>query len=262
MNNLKKFEITRKSLTEFQKKLPKFEEDARKKREKKGVTSKVYSKSFNKVLELMSLSINKKYDIIAFDSKVFGSYRQIIWLNYRRRINIVPVCFLIQMYVECLQTSGVKDFMDVDIPFTLRSFWSMERAISLYKRLMELHIYQETTIQRLINYNSKDKEKVTELRKLLKEVEQLQLYPYVNGKMEIRLVDRNMSFFINTRNVKLDVVPLCKLMVAHYVCFMKKLSSFEKIYITNELERVMLVKMKDMYTSFMDDYFAQKLPIC
>ena len=60
----------------------------------------------------------------------FGDYVEVMFKK-RRRLNVVPMCFLVQLYNEQVSTKGEEAGGNLAVPFELRSFWKMQRAKEL-----------------------------------------------------------------------------------------------------------------------------------
>lgn len=185
----------------------------------------------------------------------FGDYVEVMFKK-RRRLNVVPMCFLVQLYNEQVSASGEEEDDNLAIPFDLRSFWKMQRAKELVGDLLKMMLEQKLLLQ-----NLKDKciseEQSRQIEEAMEMVDSLKILPPENGKIEICFLES--KFRINTKNVKLDIVPLCKLLVQYYtqftICMNKTCETFEELRDKQEIYHVegkMQIFMETYFTSGID----------
>lgn len=255
MNNVKKFEETQKALLKFQEQTSYLEELAQKKMEEKGVRSKAYFEAFLRALQTKELTIDKKNKLVIFQSTTLGDYRQLIWKS-KRRLYVVKLCFLFQLYKENLEVRENQDINQFDIPFTLRGFWQMNDAVNLLNDMMSVQIDAAELVERQIRENKKDKRRVKELKKILQVIESLEISVINNSEKQMYQVQfEGKVFNVNRKNRKLDIVPLCKMLTSYYVRIIDYIEDYKKLLgITEDKEDI--CKIKDSYKKFMDKKFA------
>lgn len=258
MNNIAKFEVTQKALQNFQNQLGNLEEKVQKKIEEEGAMSKEYFKAFLEALRSKELSINKQYKIINFDSDTLGSYTQLIWKS-KRRMYVIPICFLFQLYKANLEVREILDESEINIPFDLKGFWKMENAINLVNALMTVQIDAATLIQKQIVENKKDKRRVKELKKILEVIESLEIFVTNNEKKQLyEICFEEELVKVNKKNRKLDMVPLCKMLTIYYVKIIDYIEDYRKsLPVTEDVEDI--CKIKDSYKELMEKYFTIRM---
>lgn len=159
----------------------------------------------------------------------FGDYVEVMFKK-RRRLNIVPLCFLVQLYNEQVKMCGEAVEDELVIPFELRSFWKMRRAKELVGDLLKVILEQKMLLQNLED-RCISEEQSRQIEEAMGVVDSLKVLPPEKGKVEIRFLES--KFRVNTKNVKLDIVPLCKLLVQYYaqftICMDKTCEAFENL---------------------------------
>lgn len=256
MNNMAKFNETQKALKNFQKQISYLEEKAQEKLEKEGAFSKKYLNAFLEALQTKELTINEKDKIVNFDSITLGSYTQFIWKN-KIGMYVVPLCFLFQLYKENLE---VKEILDdkgkIDIPFTLKGFWQMDKAVKLLNDIMTVQIDAAQLVEKQIRENKKDKRKVKDLKKILQVIESLEIFVINNPKKRLYQVKFEEHLFnVNRKNRKLDVVPLCKMLTSYYVRIIDYIEDYKKL-LGNAENKEDICKIQDSYKKLMEKYFT------
>ena len=253
MNNAKKFNLTVEAVSELQKQILAFQEEANKLKGD-GEGSYKYLNAISKVLSTSSLSIDMKKGIISINIKGIY-YAQPIYLK-RRRINAVPSCFLIQLYKEVLKEEKLRKEELVDIPFELKGFWKIEKALEFFEELNGRKLFWIRDIQRITNYKRENKEKVDEaLNGLSEAIETFEILPSKKGCIEIKMNDE--SFNVRTRNMKLNIVPLCKVIVTYYVTIINQIEECKNVgakYKYIDVNRVIMNIMND-FDMLVDKYF-------
>lgn len=254
MNNVKKFEETKNALNNFQEQIVYLQQEAQRKLEDEGFRSRAYLQAFLKALQTKELSINIRKGIVIFQSTTLGCYIQPIWKK-KRRINVVPLCFLFQLYKEDLEVKETLSDIKIDIPFTLRGFWEMKKADKLLNDLIELQIQTSELIAKQSKLNKNDEKRIKALNKILEVVESLEIF----AKNSIYKVNfEQKEFKINKKNWKLDIVPLCKILATYYVRIMNYLEDYEQLLKPSESRRD-IEKIKENFRKVMDKYFTMNI---
>lgn len=256
MNNVAKFGCTGEEVRKLQGQLPKLKEKAEKLYVEKGISSKKHMKVIRKIMYIGGLSIDNKKDIISFN--VDGiHYVQHIHVR-RRRINVVPCCFLIQLYKEKLKGANLKPNEYADIPFELRGFWKMDKVLQLLKELSRMQISCTRSIQRMLNYKDGNTKKVKEaLKNLGKAIEELKILSPQQGCIEVMAGDE--KFTVKMRNTKLDVVPLCKFVATYYIVIIEKIAICAKVTTDELVVNQAMAKMLNDFESLMKEYFIRPI---
>ncbi len=207
-----------------------------------------------KSTELQDVTITVNNISLVLFGDNLGDYME-TFFKKRRRLNVVPMCFLVQLYNEGTHTKEKEESNDSTIPFELKSFWKMEKAEELVGDLNKVIWKQQSLLQDI--YDACDS---TERRKKVEEalelVNSLKILPPKEGKIEIHFSD--LKFIVNTKNVKLNVVPLCKMLVKYYVqfitCINNACESFENMRIENALH-----SLENNMQKFMEKYFTSQV---
>lgn len=181
----------------------------------------------------------------------FGDYVEVMFKK-RRRLNVVPMCFLVQLYNEQVSTKGEEAGGNLAVPFELRSFWKMQRAKELVGDLLKVMLEQKLLLQNLED-KCISEEQSRQIEEAMKMADSLKILPPEKGKIEIHFLES--KFRINTKNVKLDIVPLCKLLVQYYaqftICMDKTCEVFEQLRDKQEIYHV-----EGEMQRFMESYFT------
>lgn len=210
MKNIQKWQETEKTIFEVSKEAP------------NNMNMKELTKRIRTRPDIEGKDSNPEYDnvkvaikdaTLRLFSDKFGSYMENLF-DKRMRLNVVPICFLTQLYNE--QMSIKNKTNEVVIPFELKSFWKMEKAISLIGDLANIQMRQKLLFQNMTAVCASDEQK-SKIKNILEVVDPLQILPPKDGKVVIKFID--LEFTINASNVKLDIIPLCKLLVKYYVKF-------------------------------------------
>ncbi len=190
--------------------------------------------------------IIKEATLRLFSDKL-GSYIEGIF-NKRNRLNVVPACFLVQLYNE--QNVIKNGISQKTIPFELKSFWKMEKEIEFIGELSHILLKQKLLLQSLSKEAVNNKEIIA---KALEIVNSLQILPPKEGKVSIQFMEE--KFNVNTNNSKLDIIPLCKIIVKYYVKFVTCMdTAYESFNTHYNKQRVR--KSRQEFKEFMDKYFT------
>lgn len=253
MNNIKKFEKTLEALIRFKKQVG-YLEEVESKYESDGVHSRLYKEALEKDLQAKQLSISKYRTHIIFQSAIFGEYMQPI-RKTKRTMNVIPLCFLFQLYKEDLNTNGELENNPIDIPFTLRGFWQMDKANEFLKRLISFQIDSAMMIEEVKYINKDDIKKLNKLTKILRGLEALEI-SVSKHKYEIKF--KEYVFRINMKNRKLDVVPLCKMITSYYVTIMNRIENCENI-LEDSKSKEKVDEIKENFRKLIESYFIMYL---
>lgn len=249
MNNVKKFDLTKAGIANLKVQL-KEEEDRlfnSKRESKKEYVSVVY-----KIASLDQLYIDARKATIAYEG-----YVQPIWVK-KRRINVVPCCFIIQLYKEELRREHFTEEELANIPFELRGFWEMENALKFINEFNEKKLLWTRNVQRIMNYKRDNKDDVDmALSNLTEAIEAVEILPPKKGCIEVNMNDKKFS--IKTRNMKLNIVPLCKMIASQYVNVISKIQDCNDVgEEDNDVKRVTKNIMRD-FDVMINKYFMLPL---
>lgn len=257
MNNKQKLEQTVEVIRNLQKEyLPSLEDEL-----KTAISNKDSNKANRleeKILKVKGLEFIKEKETVQYQSCKYGRYVQMI-RNSKKRVKAVPICFFVTLYELELAESLKKE--DISIPYTLRGFWNMKRADELLQDLLLLQKEQEAILawelRKMRNQFSKRKDAKKEAyNNLLEEVEALS-FMRKGAKELISYEKENLKFTFNKRNLKLDVVPLCKILTLYYfnVChWLQEAGRYGVQY-----ERLNLHQIRESFDDFMKKYFVDKV---
>lgn len=209
-------------------------------------------KSSNAELGDVSITVNN-ISLVFFGDNL-GDYME-TFFKKRKRLNVVPMCFLVQLYNEQMQIKNEEEDSDSIIPYELKSFWKMEKAEDLVGDLNKVIWKQQLVLQNIYDKCELLKER-QKVEKVLELVNSLKILPPKEGKIEIHFLE--LKFTVNTNNVKLNIIPLCKLLVKYYVQFIH--------YINNTCESIedmrterMLRSLENSMQNFMERYFTSQI---
>lgn len=252
MKNVAKFEETRKALEAFKERTEYLFEEADNKLEQKSAESKVYQRAFLKALRTTQLTINQRRNVVSFEGEGLGSCIQPIYTK-KRRINVIPLCFMVQLYKESIV--DVPEAKTSEIPFTLTGFWSMEKTQDCMLALMKLKTRQSRVL--LSSTNEIDfignKE---EARKLLRTIEGVKVSNVEDGFLKLSYND---DFFkLNGRNTKVNVVPLCKIVCKYYFDVVNGLEDM-RINEKGEKTKFRIQHMQNEFRAFVEKYFISEM---
>lgn len=111
----------------------------------------------------------------------------------------------------------IKDNTDESIiPFELKSFWKMQKAIGLLGEVSNILMKQKLLLQTLNKTYALDNQK-NAINSTLELVNSLHILPPEDGKIVVEFLEE--KFTVDANNVKLDIIPLCKILVKYYVQF-------------------------------------------
>lgn len=203
------------------------------------------------VLEELEFLMKKPYFI--FCSINYDSYRLYI-CNRKRRIRAVPICFCVTLYEQELQAAFPKE--EIQIPYDLRGFWKMQQAVQLMEEFVKFqNKSKEVLLWEYRRLKHEEKAKAAEYFKILEEF--VTMGTLSSGwKKEITYHD--LRFIINTQNVKLDVVPLCKILTKYYANVVMKINRYLKAS-ASKAEEDRLVGIEEDFRTLMEHYFV-KIP--
>lgn len=236
MNNVKKFDLTKAGIVKLKEQL---KEEADKLFNEKKESTKEYISMVYKMAYLEGLLINKRKATISY-----GGYIQLIWVK-KRRINVVPCCFIIHLYKEELKKEHFTEEELDNIPFELRGFWDMDKTLKFLNEFNEKKLLWTRNIQRIMNYKRDNKYDIdTALSNLTEAIEAVEILPPKKGRVEVDMNEK--SFIVKTKNMKLNIVPLCKMIVAYYVSIISKIQDCEDVgEKDNDVKRVTKKIMED-----------------
>lgn len=189
-----------------------------------------------------------------FCSTNYGTYIQKKW-NQKKRIQAIPICFFVTLYELDVKRAFPKE--DIQIPYTLTGFWKMERAVSLLEDFIHLQNKWQNTLlwgsRRLAQINT---------NKALKYVEIIDEFLSVkvihNGWKDIIFYEGKEQFCLKKANIKLNVVPLCKLLTTYYVRVIRKVDTYTSQHAIGG-EKKTLQEFQTDLTEFMKKYFTQSI---
>lgn len=195
--------------------------------------------------EFENVSINVNSISLVLFGDNFGDYME-VFFKKRKRLNVVPMCFLVQLYNEQIKEE------EKAILFDLKSFWKMEKAEDLVGDLNKIIWKQKLVLQNVYDKceSPEQRQKVEEALEL---VDSLEISPPKCGKLEIHFSE--LKFTLNTKNVKLDIVPLCRLLVKYYVKFITCIDNTCESFNNMRMEYV-LHSLEDSMQKFMERYFT------
>lgn len=206
----------------------------------------------NAELQDVTITVNN-ISLVLFGDNL-GDYME-TFFKKKKRLNVVPMCFLVQLYNEQTQKNEEEESNDSTIPFELKSFWKMEKAEDLIGDLNKV-IWK----QKLVLQNVYDKCETLEQRQKIEDalefVNSLKILPPEAGKIEIHFSE--LKFTINTKNVKLNIVPLCKLLVKYYVQFITCISDTCESFGNMRIDH-MLHSLENSMQKFMEIYFTSQI---
>lgn len=256
MNNVAKFNCTKEAVDRLIEQLPELQKQENKLYEKKGGSSKKHSKVIRKIMYIGGLSIDYKKNIIRYNVNGLH-YVQPIWIR-KRRINVVPCCFLIQLYKEKLKEANLSKRERIDIPFELRGFWKMDRVLQFLNELSGMQISCTRSIQRMLNYKRSNAEKVGDaLRNLGEAIEELKILSPKKGCIEVKA--GNETFTVKMKNTKLDVVPLCKFVAAYYVGIIEKIAECVRTVTDDQIVNDAMARMLKDFETIIKRYFITSI---
>lgn len=203
-----------------------------------------------KLLVLDELEFLRGKPYFIFCSTNYGSYRPHI-CNRRRRIQPIPICFCVTLYEQELQAAFPG--ADIQIPYTLKGFWKMKKALELLEYFTKFqNKTQEVLLWEYRSLKKSGKAKAEEYVKILNEFVSMRT---INSGWKRIISYNDLQFKLNTENVKLDVVPLCKLLTCYYANVVRQIDHYEERYAAN-WEKEKLEKIKGDFAEFMEKYFV------
>lgn len=107
--------------------------------------------------EYDNVTIMIKSATLRLFSDKLGSYIEELF-NKRNRLNVISACFLVTLYNEQMR---IKDNTDESIiPFELKSFWKMQKAIGLLGEVSNILMKQKLLLQTLNKTYALDNQKM------------------------------------------------------------------------------------------------------
>lgn len=210
MRNIQKWQKTEKVIFELPsdtKKEMEFKELRKRCINKPDIDEKVNNPEYDNVTIMI-----KSATLRLFSDKL-GSYIEELF-NKRNRLNVISACFLVTLYNEQMR---IKDNTDESIiPFELKSFWKMQKAIGLLGEVSNILMKQKLLLQTLNKTYALDNQK-NAINSTLEVVNSLHILPPEDGKIVVEFLEE--KFTVDANNVKLDIIPLCKILVKYYVQF-------------------------------------------
>lgn len=252
MKNVAKFEETRKAVEVFKEKTEYLFEEADEKLQQKGTESKVYQKAFLKALQTTELTISLRSRIISFQKVGLGSCTQSIYTK-KRRINVIPICVMVQLYKESIK--DVPEAKTSEIPFTLTGFWSMDKAQECVMDLIKVKTKQAKAILSIINQIDSE-ERRNDAREILKVIESIRLSNTEGGYLVLTYGED--KFKVNLSNTKLNVVPLCKIFCNYYSNVLNNIEEFRR-NVRDERTKFRMEAIQKEFRIFMEKYFIPKM---
>lgn len=204
------------------------------------------------ILRELEFPMKQRKTFLSFANEKYEWYVEPIF-NRKKRICVVPLCFLVTLYEQDLKAAFPEE--EIQIPYTLRGFWKMEKAVSMLEEFVRLQNESQHVLlweKRRLSKISEKKEKA--YSKILDEFVAMRI-SYNGWKTEICYND--LQFRLNKKNVKLDVVPLCKLLTIYYVRVVSQMEHYAKTY-ANRQEKEKLKAIKSDFSYFMEKYFTVK----
>ncbi len=249
MTNEQKFNKIRTNINEVrkrhQKSLEKQKEEAK---DLKGQREAVV-----KMMVLEEFKFLKEKPCVTFFSETYGYHIQLI-CNRKKRIQAIPLCFLITLYEQDLKAFFPKK--NIQIPYTLRGFWKMEKAVSMIDDLVRLqNECQRTLLWEKRRLSKENEQKAEACDKILNEFVSMEISH--NGMTTTVSNKEKQQFKLNKENVKLDVVPLCKLLTCYYATVLRQINQYMKTY-AYKSEKEKFETIKTNLSDFMEKYFTVK----
>lgn len=210
-------------------------------------------KIYKQISIVSGLDFCEEEKFFQFWSRTYGLYQQKKQKS-KRRVYAIPICFCVTLYEYELQKTFPKE--KIQIPYTLRGFWEMEKAVRLVEDLVRIQNEAQYVLLRQYRIlKHQKKAKAAEYFKILEEFVAMSILN-ANGRKEISYGDTR--FIMNMRNVKLDVVPLCKMLTRYYANVVRRINT----YLQNdasEIEKRQLLEIKKALKVFMKKYFISIL---
>lgn len=198
-------------------------------------------------IEELEFPYGKPYAI--FCSVNYGGYRQYI-RNRKKCVYAIPICFLLTLYEQELKAAFPEE--EIQILYTLKGFWEMEKALELFKDFTKLqNRCQEVLLCDYRRLESDSKEKAEQYVKILDEFVSIR----INSGWKKAISYKESQFLMHTTDVKLDVVPLCKILTKYYANVAVKINRYLKVNASEE-EKNKLVNIEEDFRAFMERYFV------
>lgn len=253
MTNKQKINKTRTIINEvrerYQKDLEKQKVEAKKIKSQK--------EAVKKMMILTEFEFPKQKPFVTFFSETYGYHTQLI-CNRKKRIQAVPLCFLVTLYEQELRAVFPKK--NIQIPYTLRGFWKMEKAVELVDEFVRLQNECERVLlweKRRLSKENKNKAKAC--AKILNEFVSIEIsHNGMTTTVSYRISNKEKQLFkLNKENVKLDVVPLCKMLTCYYARVLRQIDHYVETY-AYKWEKEKFETIKTNLSKFMEKYFTVK----
>ena len=200
---------------------------------------------------ILGLDFQETKPDIAFGSQTYSIFYQPMKLNRKLRVRAVPICFCVTLYELEMQAEFSKE--DIQIPYDLRGFWKMKQAVQLMEDFVSFQNKSQEVLlweYRLLKYQKKAKSE--EYFKILEKFISMKT---VNSGFQKEISYHDLCFIINTENVKLDVVPLCKILTKYYANVVTTINHYLKTS-ASKAEEQKLEDIKADFTEFMEKHFV------
>lgn len=202
-------------------------------------------------LVLEELDFKRQWDPhFTFCSTDYGMYTQMKW-NKKRRIQAIPICFFVTLYELDVKRAFPKQ--DIQIPCTLRGFWKMEKAVNLLEEFIHFqNKWKRNLFWEAIKLQRRNQKKASQYAKVIDEFTTVNIT--IGGWKDFVFYQTDLKFCFNKTNVKLDIVPLCKLLTTYYVNVVRKIDWYINQYAT-KAEEERLQELQKKLADFMEKYF-------
>lgn len=202
-----------------------------------------------KILISMGLELQQENAILSLTSTAYGMYN-VAKYNGRMRVRTVPICFLVTLYEQELKIAFPKE--EIQIPFELRAFWKMERAAQLLEDFTAFQNKFQNTL--LWEYRRLKRQQVAKTLEYAGILDEFVAFCTVNSKWKKQVSYNGMCVTMNVKNVKVDIVPLCKILTKYYANVIRKINRYLQASAT-KTEKEKLEEVKNEFKNFMDRHF-------
>lgn len=256
MKNVAKFEETRKGVESFKGSTGYLFEETERILEEKGESSRAHKKAFIKSLQITTLTINQKRGLVSFGRPNIGSYAHPIYTK-KRRINVIPICVLVQMYKESIVS--IPEAKASEIPFNLKGFWKMDKAIDCVSDLVKVRNQIARNMQTLMYVAEKQDKRRTvkllpHLQKVNASITAIKVSDAaIDGFIELEYGEER--FKLNMSNTKVNVVPLCIILCKYYMNVVKSIEEALET-INTPFEKDRLKRVLENLRIFMEKSFS------
>lgn len=213
---------------------------------------KSQKEAVEKMMILAEFEFPKMKPYATFFSETYGYHTQLI-CNRKKRVQAVPLCFLVTLYEQDLKAAFPRE--EIQIPYTLRGFWKMEKAVQFLEDFVSFQNKSQNIL--LWQYRILECQRRVKAMEYLKILEEFVSMCTVSSKWQKKISYHDSDFIMNTKNVKLDVVPLCKLLTIYYVRVIREMEHYQKAYASRP-EKEGLETIKSDFSKLMEKYFTVK----